>query len=216
MQTLDDFKARGCLTPFSYTWLIFLTLIALGVFAADIFTAVQLLAFNRWSSEVQPAVPFNISKWIFAIAIILSVVLYGYEFIRAYRVVKRNSIAECYLDPTAAIWQSLRPGSGKGWRRFLVFAELTRSRKGVDYTAIFVYFQFKSKTPNLSKSGSRANWGMNRRYSNHCCRRPPRCRQCNHSLFGLTPEFATRWAKCTQRRKIRTSAILAERGSPCQ
>lgn len=35
-------------------------------------------------------------------------------------------------------------GSGQGYRRFLVFAELTRSKKGANYVALFVYFQFKS------------------------------------------------------------------------
>jgi hypothetical protein len=61
------------------------------------------------------------------------------------RVMRTGSVTECYLEPLAAIWQSMRlTSSGQGWRRFLVFAELTKSKKGVNYIALFVYFQFKS------------------------------------------------------------------------
>lgn len=33
---------------------------------------------------------------------------------------------------------------GQGWKRFLVFAQLTKHRKGADYVALFTYFQFSS------------------------------------------------------------------------
>ena len=118
-----------------------MSLIGLAVFAADTFTAVNLLAFDKWSSKVQPAIPLQYSKWIFAVCIIISYVLYAYEWIRAIRVMRRGGVAESYLDPLAVQWQSMR---GKGWKRFLVFAELTKSRKGADYVALFTYFQFKS------------------------------------------------------------------------
>jgi len=128
----------------SYIWLWILVLISGAVYAADAFTAVNLLAFNKWSSQVQPKVPFDVAKWIFAITIILSYLFLGYRWIRAVRVVRTGGIAECYMEPLAAIWQSMRlTKQGQGWRRFLVFAELTKSRKGVDYIALFVYFQFK-------------------------------------------------------------------------
>jgi hypothetical protein len=35
---------------------------------------------------------------------------------------------------------------GRGWRRFLVFAELTKSKKGAEYVALFAYFSFESKS----------------------------------------------------------------------
>lgn len=72
------------------------------------------------------------------------------------RVIRSGSVAECYLEPLAAIWQSMRlTKSGQGWRRFLVFAELTKSRKGVDYIALFVYFQFKSALIIILAQGPR-------------------------------------------------------------
>jgi hypothetical protein len=45
--------------------------------------------------------------------------------------------------------------SGQGWRRFLVFAELTRSKKGANYVALFVYFQFKSALLVIVAQGPR-------------------------------------------------------------
>ena len=35
--------------------------------------------------------------------------------------------------------------NGRGWRRFLLFAELTKGRKGAEYVALFAYFSFEGK-----------------------------------------------------------------------
>jgi hypothetical protein len=154
--TLSDFKSSSCLTPFSYVWLWILIIISGAVYAADAFTAVNLLAFNKWSSQVKPKIDFNITKWVFAVCIIVSYVFLIYRWIRAIRVVRSGSVAECYLEPLAAIFQSVRlTKEGQGWRRFLVFAELTKSRKGVDYIALFVYFQFKGALIIILAQGPR-------------------------------------------------------------
>jgi hypothetical protein len=142
---LSDFKAKGCGTGFAYGYLWFLLFISVVVYAVDSFIAVQLLAFDRWSSTIDPGIPFDVSKWIFSICIILSFVNLGYEAIMATRIIKRGNVAESYLDPLAVRWQSIRVGSGQGWRRFLVFAELTKSKKGAEYIAIFTYFSLKGK-----------------------------------------------------------------------
>jgi Fungal potassium channel len=119
----------------------------------DTFTAVNLLIFNKWSSEIQPKIPFSISRWIFAGCIIASFVLLAYRWFRAIRVMRTGSVAESYLDPLAVRVQSVRVGKSKGYRRFLVFAELTKSKKGADYVALFTYFSFECEFvvhPNLS------------------------------------------------------------------
>lgn len=100
--------------------------------------------------------PFEVAKWIFAITIIISYVFLIYRGIRAFRVMRSGSVTECYLEPLAAIWQSMRlTSSGRGWRRFLVFAELTKSKKGANYIALFVYFQFKSALIVIVAQGPR-------------------------------------------------------------
>jgi hypothetical protein len=138
---LEDFKSGSCLTFFSYFWLWILVFVSVAVYAVDTFTAVKLLRFNEWSSQVKPTIPFDISKWIFAGCIMLSWALLSYEWLRAIRVMKQESVTEDYLDPLAVVLQSIR--WDKGWRRFLVFAELTKSKKKATWVSLFVYFQRK-------------------------------------------------------------------------
>jgi len=146
-QSLNDFKSTSCFAPFAYGFLWFGLFISLAVYVVDIFTAYQLLAFNKWSSQIEPAqfVPFDISKWIFTVCIILSFVNLAYEFFRALAIMRRGSVAECFLDSLAARIESFRMGSGRGWKRFLVFAELTKSKKGAEYIALFTFFSFQCK-----------------------------------------------------------------------
>ncbi|KUI69215.1 hypothetical protein VM1G_04903 [Cytospora mali] len=152
---LNDFKAESAFTYVAYGYLYFSLIISTAVYSVDSFTAINLLAFNKWSSEIQPAVSFDITKWVFAICIILSFVNLIYEHIRAHRIMKRGSVAESYLDNLAVRLESTRMGSGKGWRRFLVFAELTKSKKGAEYIALFTYFSFQSWFRVIFCSGPR-------------------------------------------------------------
>ncbi|EFW21882.1 hypothetical protein CPSG_02039 [Coccidioides posadasii str. Silveira] len=142
--TLTDFRSTSCFTFLSYC-ILYLTIIkSFAVYGVDTFTAVNLLAFSRWASQIKPKIPFGISKWIFSGCIILSFVLLAYRWIRAIRVIKSGGVAQSYLDPIAVRVQSTRMGSeGQGFRRFLVFAELTKSKKGADYVALFTYFNFE-------------------------------------------------------------------------
>ncbi|KAL1966942.1 hypothetical protein VTN77DRAFT_3686 [Rasamsonia byssochlamydoides] len=141
---LDDFKSDSCVTGISYVTLWVFMFISIAVYCVDTFTAVNLLVFSRWSGQIKPSIPFSISRWIFAVCIIISFVLLFFRWLRTIRVLRSGSVAESYLDPLAVKVQSIRLGSGKGWKRFLVFAELTKSKKGADYVALFAYFSFES------------------------------------------------------------------------
>ncbi|CAI7606536.1 unnamed protein product [Penicillium viridicatum] len=141
---LDDFKSESCLTPFSYFFLWVFLFISIAVYGVDTFTAVNLLAFSRWSGRVEPAIPFNISRWIFAACIIASFILLAYRWIHAVRAIRSGSITRSFLDPLAVRIQSIRFGRrGRGYRRFLVFAELTKDRKAAEYVALYAYFSFQ-------------------------------------------------------------------------
>ncbi|KAI1482147.1 hypothetical protein F4774DRAFT_332420 [Daldinia eschscholtzii] len=155
--SLKDFKSSSCFTPFAYGYLYFSLILSVAVYGVDTFTAINLLAFDTWSSSIEPTqlISFDVSKWIFSICIIASFVNLGFEHIRAMRVMKRGSVAECYLDNLAVRLESVRPGKGQGWRRFLVFAELTKSKKGAEYVALFTYFNFQSWIRVIFCSGPR-------------------------------------------------------------
>ncbi|KAL1840319.1 hypothetical protein VTJ49DRAFT_572 [Mycothermus thermophilus] len=155
--SLNDFKSTSLGPPFAYAFLWISLVISIAVYAVDVFTAYQLLAFNKWSSQVEPAqfIPFDISKWIFTICILLSFANLAYEYFRAITIMRRGSVAECFLDSLAARLESIRLGSGRGWKRFLVFAELTKSKKGAEYIALFTFFSFQSWIRTLLLTGPR-------------------------------------------------------------
>jgi hypothetical protein len=68
------------------------------------------------------------------------------------RVMKRGSVVESYLDSLAVRLQCIRwTKQGRGWRRFLVFAELTKKKKGAEYVALFTYFSFQGKNQPSDK-----------------------------------------------------------------
>lgn len=140
--SLNDFHSTSYFNPIAYAYLWASLLISGAVYAVDTFTAVNLLAYDRWTSEVDPFIPFKISKWIFSFCIIASLVNLAFEQVRAMRVIRRGAVAESYLDSLAVRLQSTRPRSG--WKRFLVFAELTKSKKGAEYVALFAYFSFQA------------------------------------------------------------------------
>lgn len=153
---LDDFKSESCFTPFSYFFLYVFLVISLAVYAVDTFTAVNLLAFSRWAGQIKPTIPFTVSRWIFAVCIIISFVLLALRWLHAIRAIRSGSIAQSYLDSLAVRIQSIRPGKrGRGWRRFLVFAELTKSKKGAEYVALFAYFSFETWMNTVFADGPR-------------------------------------------------------------
>ncbi|KAM0723416.1 hypothetical protein Q7P37_000402 [Cladosporium fusiforme] len=150
--TLSDFKSTSSWNTLAYMWVWIMAIVAVAVFAADTFTAVNLLAFNRWTSKIEPALSIEYSRWIFAGCIIFSTVLIIISWIFAIRALRGGGIADSYMDPLAATLQSMR---GSGWRRFLVFTNLTKSKKGADYVAFFVYFNFQTAIRVIIAEGPR-------------------------------------------------------------
>lgn len=126
----------------------------MAVYGVDSFTAVNLLAFDQWTSQVKATsfVSFDVIKWVFSACIIASFVNLAFEHIRARRVMNRGSVSESFLDNLAVRLESVRWGS-QGWRRFLVFAELTKSKKGAEYVALFTYFSFQCKLKHITLLG---------------------------------------------------------------
>ncbi|KAF3933713.1 hypothetical protein ABW19_dt0203663 [Dactylella cylindrospora] len=149
---LNDFRTRSCWSPIAYFFFFVNVFFGIAVVAADCYTAVNLLIFNRWSSKIDPFVPFSISKWIFAGCIIFSFVLIGFELLWSIRAIKGGSISRGYLNVYAQRWYC----TGKdGYKRFLVFTALTKSKHGSDYVMLFSYFSFKGWAQILLADGPR-------------------------------------------------------------
>lgn len=123
------------------------------MYGVDTFTAVNLLAFSRWAGQIKPTIPFSVTRWIYAVCIIISFALLIYRWTNAIRAIRSKSIARSYLNSLAMRVHSMRPGGG--WKRFLVFAELTKSKKGAEYAALFTYFSFESWMNTVFADGPR-------------------------------------------------------------
>lgn len=155
-QNLDDFKSHSCWTYIAYGYVWIMLLVSFSIYCVDTFVAVNLLAFDRWAGQIKPAIPLHISRWIFAGCIILSFILLFFRWLRAIRVMRQAGVANSYLDPLAVRIQSARFGKeGRGWKRFLVFAELTKSKKGADYVALFAHYSFEAWLRILLAEGPR-------------------------------------------------------------
>ena len=150
--TLSDFKCTSAWTPLAYFWLWVMAFVGVAVYGVDTFTAINLLVFDQWSSQIQPSIEFKYSKWIFAVCILISWALCIFEWLRALRIIRRGGVASSYMDPLAASLQCMR---SQGWKRFLVLAELTKSKKGTDYIAFFVYFSFQGAVRIILAEGPR-------------------------------------------------------------
>ncbi|PWW77920.1 hypothetical protein C7212DRAFT_63764, partial [Tuber magnatum] len=155
---LKDFSPNSFFTRTAYVWVYLSVLIAFLCVAADTYTAITLLVFNRWSSQIRPIIPFDVAKIIFALCIGLSYALYVVDWWHAAGVINRGGVADAYMDSIALRWHSIRGGAGKedpGWKRFLVFARLTEKRGRRDYVALFTYFSFKGWMRVLFAEGPR-------------------------------------------------------------
>jgi hypothetical protein len=113
------------------------------------YTAVILLAFNRWTNdtlEQSAIIDFDVARIVFCVCIFFSFVLLAIDWFFAVKIIKSDGVAEAYMNLIAVrfncIWGGKAPGD-TGWKRFLVFARLTKSRGVVDYLALFTYFAFK-------------------------------------------------------------------------
>jgi len=154
-QSLQDFKSSSFFEYLAYAYLWFSLLISVAVYGVDTFTAYNLLALNKFTG-IKPPVSLSVSKWIFTGCIIASWVNVVYEHIRAWRIMRRGAVAESYLDSLAVRLQAIRIfGRARGWKRFLVFSELTTSKKGAEYVALFTYFSFQSWIRVIFCSGPR-------------------------------------------------------------
>lgn len=121
----------------------------------DSYTAVILLAYNRWTNDtLQEAslVSFEVAKIVFSVCISLSFVLLAIDWWVAVQVLRSDGVAEAYMNVIAVRINCIRGGPARGdsgWKRFLVFSRLTKSRGIVDYLALLTYFAFKGLSPPL-------------------------------------------------------------------
>lgn len=105
-------------------------------------------------------------------------------------------ITASYLDPLAVRIESVRPGKAGGWRRFLVFAALTKGRKGSEYVALFTYFSFEGMEARMAMlNGMLMSPSL---VTDRFRRRTSTGHQRSHTVFGLESETHPRRSTCAE------------------
>lgn len=135
---MDQFRTTSFRFVCTYMLMYVGIFISLAVLASDVYTTVVLLAYNRWSSSIDPAVPIRISKWIFTGCIILSFLLLIYDFIVAIRIARKRNISRTYINQNARNMYSV-----KRYNYFCLFGQITTQRSKTEYLILFVYFTLK-------------------------------------------------------------------------
>jgi Fungal potassium channel len=130
---------------FRYVWRHTLIIKSFAVYASDIYTAIALLASNRWAGEILQStdgnaikVPFTIGKWIFTGCVIFSLLLLVYEARKARRVIRSRDISYAFTNVMANNYYSL-----KSYDHFCFFSNINDSKKKKDEFAFFIFFTFK-------------------------------------------------------------------------
>src|SRR5271169_5480496 len=119
-------------------------------------TAIFLLAFNKWATQVKPAVSLSISRWIFSGCIIFSFLLLAKDWWTARKIIRSRDISFAYTNllgnfilitslTVANRWYSVRGG----YAYFCLFDRLGDSRHAWDSIAFFVFFSFKGTCSDI-------------------------------------------------------------------
>lgn len=151
---LDDFQTFGGWERFWYYYLWLELVTSVVLYAVDTATAVNLLVFDKFTS-IKPAISLEVARFIISGAIIASFINLAFEHWRVYRITKRDSIAEAFLDLLTFRVQSAKLGKNRGSCRFLVFSELARSKKGAETIALFTFYTFQTWIRVVIVSGAR-------------------------------------------------------------
>lgn len=116
-----------------------LTALKLIMLMSDVYTCIKLLVFNTWSNEyIQPYVPFKISKWLFSVCIMISILLLFWDIVYGYQIYKKNIISLSYIN----VW-SRNINCLKQYELYCLFDKITPS--GFKQKLIFLaFFELKN------------------------------------------------------------------------
>lgn len=149
---IKDFHTNsiGCRLGHFYVWVsAFRSFAILGL---DIYTAIGLLVLHSYKSTVtqQTFIAHDITKWIFAGCIILSVVLLIWDWIFAIRIMRSKNISFAFTNVIANRVYSLRK-----YDYHCLFYRLSSSSHKSNKVAFWVFFSFQGWKRLLLSEGPR-------------------------------------------------------------
>ncbi|ONH67522.1 Pheromone-regulated membrane protein 6 [Cyberlindnera fabianii] len=105
---IEYFRNYKFSTIRNYAAILGLLFLHIALYAVDVYTCVKLLAYNQWSSDIQPFISYKISKWLFSACIICSMVLLIFDSIHGIRIFRTRNISLIYTNNFAKVLRSLR------------------------------------------------------------------------------------------------------------
>ncbi|ODV60352.1 Kch1p ASCRUDRAFT_35694, partial [Ascoidea rubescens DSM 1968] len=136
---LDQFKNYKFSTLWNLICSIIMNLLHVLLFCFDIYTCINLLVFNKWTNdEIQPIIPFEISRWLFSGCILLSIVLIIIDWIKGVKLYFTRNISLTYLNSVSRFLWCV-----KSYKYFCLYNEISPSNF-FDKRAFFIFFTFKS------------------------------------------------------------------------
>ncbi|KAI8355628.1 hypothetical protein EDC96DRAFT_516058 [Choanephora cucurbitarum] len=135
---LRAFQTTNCITMLRYLILLCSIVISFLVYIADLWTAVTLLVYDKWSLIEQPIIPFYISKWIYVGCIALSFLLLAWEIRNTVKVMDTRDVSLAVTNPLA-----YRTYSAKGYKYFCLLRKIKSSTKWSDVIIFYVFYTLK-------------------------------------------------------------------------
>ncbi|KAI8367861.1 hypothetical protein EDC96DRAFT_543726 [Choanephora cucurbitarum] len=134
---LNSFYDPSCYTRFSYLSIFLASLKSFAVYVADLWTAVSLMVIGQ--TTVTPAIPTEISKWIFFVCIIISFLLLIWDMYKAQKILKTDNISLSFASVITHRYLSM-----KNYHYYCLFRSISKANnKGIEQYAFFVFFQLK-------------------------------------------------------------------------
>lgn len=149
---IKDFHTNsiGCRLGHCYVWISAFR--AFAILGLDIYTAIGLLVLHSYKSTVtqQTFIAHDITKWIFAGCIILSVVLLIWDWIFAIRIIRSKNISFAFTNVIANRVYSMRR-----YDYHCLFYRLSSSSHKSNKVAFWVFFSFQGWKRLLLSEGPR-------------------------------------------------------------
>jgi len=155
-----EYRDTGVMAQLMYTLLYANMAKSVGVYIADIYTAITLLAIGHLTgspykefqngAENKFSVSVEYTRWIFTGCIIFSFLLLAYEAHKARAIVRSRDISYAYTNVMANNWYSLN-----SFDHFCFFRQINNSTKKKDEFAFFIFFTFKGWKRLLVADGPR-------------------------------------------------------------
>jgi hypothetical protein len=90
-------------------------------------------------TTITPAIPTDVSKWIFLACIMVSFGLLIWDSVKAYRILKRREIAYIFTSVTAHRYLSVID-----YHYYCLFRSINAKTQGIENYAFFIYFTLKN------------------------------------------------------------------------